>query len=214
MYINQDTKLYVSFAKIATSFDCKLFNISFRFYNINAIYKSFGIHNIKNGIEAARILGIKGFAINMPFKTEALKYIEELSSEVKEIGAANTVIRRNNKFKAYNTEFRAAMVYLHRFVNKPLIILGNGGYASAVKYAANMLDMKFTQITRENWDDISSINDHIIYNCTPVENIIVNDTNIYIDSAVKTKTGTLLSMMEASQQFKLYTGFNFPLNIG
>ncbi len=66
-------------------------------------------------------------------------------------------------------------------------------------------------MTRENWDIISTIGTNVIvYNCTPVENIQVN-TSRFIDCIVTTKTGRELASIQASHQFKLYTGLEFPL---
>ena len=62
MKINQDTLLYGSFAQKAGSKGCKLFNTCFDYYQLNAIYKSFSVDNIKQAVEAARTLDIKGFA--------------------------------------------------------------------------------------------------------------------------------------------------------
>ena len=57
---------------------------------------------------------------------------------------------------------------------------------------------------------IFDIRDSIVYNCTPVENIKVN-TSQFIDCIVTTKTGRELASIQASHQFKLYTGLEFPL---
>ena len=91
-----------------------------------------------------------------------------------------------------------------------LYILGNGGYANAVKTAAKSLDYNYKHIDRNNWQDIKSINNSIIYNCTPVENIEVNKSNTFIDCIVTTETGRRLASIQASYQFKLYTKISAP----
>ena len=95
MLINKDTKIYCSFSSNPGNNGCKFFNNKFQSHNINAIYKSFYSNNIKNSINAVKSLDIKGFAISMPFKVEVLNYVDEVSKEVKYIGAANTVINNN-----------------------------------------------------------------------------------------------------------------------
>ena len=89
--------------------------------------------------------------------------------------------------------------------------MGNGGYALAVKAAALKLNLEPIIITRNNWSDINLINNSIIFNCTPVENINYLKNNIFIDCLVTTKTGHTLSMIQASYQYKLYTGLKFPI---
>ena len=43
-----------------------------------------------------------------------------------------------------------------------------------------------------------------------VENIKVDESNTFIDCIVTTKTGKRLAAIQASHQFKLYTGLEFP----
>ena len=93
-----------------------------------------------------------------------------------------------------------------------MYILGNGGYAKAVKSTAMSLGIKYEVLTRKwnNWDDMKYIKDSVVYNCTPVENIKVDKSNNFIDCIVTTETGKELAMLQASHQFKLYTGLEFP----
>ena len=49
------------------------------------------------------------------------------------------------------------------------------------------------------------LNNKLIYNCTPIVNNI-NDSNEYIDCLITTGTGKELAFIQASYQFKLYTG--------
>lgn len=213
--INKDTLLFGSFAKKAGNMGCRLFNTAFEHYNINAIYKSFSVDNIKNAVNAARTLDFKGFAITMPFKMEVLKYIDEMSKAVEEIGAANTIINIDGNLVAFNTDFLAAKEFISMYSDyfDHLYILGNGGYAAAVKCAATELRFSFTLITRENWSELSTIKDSLIYNCTPVIND-VDDSNRYIDCLVSTETGRKLSFIQASHQFELYINKKFPFKIG
>ena len=92
-----------------------------------------------------------------------------------------------------------------------LYILGDGGYAKAVKCAAEKLGFDYINILRENWDTLNELQNSIVYNCTPVENIQLPDGNRFIDCIVKTETGRQLAKLQASYQFELYTGLEFPL---
>ena len=83
-------------------------------------------------------------------------------------GMTSTVINDGGRLSAYNTDSYAAMAYLDMYDNrKPLYIIGNGGYAKAVKWASNGFDVN--QITRDNWDELFDIKDSIVYNCTPID---------------------------------------------
>ena len=206
--INKDTAIYGSFAEGAGNTGCNLFNALFLYHGIDAIYRSFSVDSVEDAVFAARTLGFSGFAVTMPFKKEVLKYVDELSYEVGEIGAANTIINENGKLKAFNTDYMAAKTILCRTL-KPLVILGDGGYAAAVKYAAKILGISYLVVTRVQWDAIVDIRNSLVYNCTPVPDVKVDNTNTYIDCLINTKTGKELSEIQARHQFFLYTGLNF-----
>ncbi len=212
-WINKDTEIYCSFAETAGNTGCQMMNTSFYYYRLNKIYKSFSVDNIKDAIDVVKILNIKGFAITMPYKVDVLEYVDSMEDSVKEIGAANTVINTDGKLHAYNTDTYSAKTYLEQFEkDSKLYIIGNGGYGKAVKYAAEELNYDVKNITRENWDELFDIKDSIVYNCTPLKIADWIDTsNLFIDCLVDTPTGILLANLQASKQFELYTGLEFPL---
>ena len=211
-WINKDTDLYCSFAQTSGNTGCQMINTAFYYYGLNKVYKSFSVDNIEDAIKSVKTLGIKGFAVTMPFKQQVLKYVDEIDDSAK-IGAANTVINKNNKLKAYNTDFLAAIDYLKCFTNSNFYILGNGGYALAVKAAAETLGITYINITRKNWGEIQQLTDCVVFNCTPVEGIKnkLHNSVQFIDCLVSTETGKQLANLQASYQFKLYTGLEFPV---
>ena len=213
-WANKDTEIYCSFAKKAGNTGCQMMNTAFRYYELNKIYKSFSVDDIEQAVMAVKTLNIKGFAITMPYKKDVLRYVDEIDTSAS-IGAANTVLNDGGILKAYNTDFMAAYKYLSDFSggDKSLYILGNGGYSIAVQAAASKLGLVYNIINRDNWDIIERIEDSIIYNCTPVENIdqSIASSNIFIDCLVTTNTGKELATLQASYQFDLYTGLKFPL---
>ena len=211
--INKDTEIYCSFAKEAGNTGCRLMNTSFYYYGLNKIYKSFSIDNIEDAVNSVRTLGIKGFAITMPFKMEVLKYVDTTDAIVSQIGAANTVINKDGRLLAYNTDAYAAMAYLDLYDNKkPLYVIGNGGYGKAVKWAAKGNKFDVRNITRDNWDELFDIKDSTVYNCTPIDiTDWIHKSNDFIDCRVTSQTGLDLATIQASEQFKLYTGLEFPL---
>ena len=210
-WINKDTEIYCSFAKKAGNTGCQMMNTAFYYYGLNKIYKSFAVCRIKDAVDSVLTLDIKGFAITMPYKIQVLDYVDEMTDEVKDIGAANTVINNDGILKAYNTDYLAAKEVLIDCVGKHLYILGDGGYSKAVQSAAKSLNINYTIVRRDSWNVIDTIKDSFVYNCTPVENIKVDVSNTFIDCIVTTKTGKKLATIQASHQFKLYTGLEFPL---
>ena len=209
--INKDTKIYCSFAEEAGNVGCQVFNSAFNYYGLDAIYKSFSVNNIKSAVDSVRTLDIKGFAVTMPFKIEIIDYLDELEPGVQSIGAVNTVINDNGYLIGYNTDYLAAKEVLDECLGIDLYILGNGGYSRAVQQAAKDLGYKPNIISRSNWKDIKNIKDSIVYNCTPIRKIKVDKSNEFIDCIVSTPTGRRLSWIQASHQFKLYTGKELPI---
>ena len=216
-WVNKDTEIYCSFAKKAGNTGCQMMNSAFYYHGLNKIYKSFSVDNINSAVKAVKVLNIKGFAITMPYKKHILNYVDSMEDCVKEIGAANTVINTNGKLHAYNTDYLAALEYLSYYNNKSykdwnnFYILGNGGYALAVKAAAKKLNMEFTEINKKNWDILPNLTNNLIYNCTPVENLdYLAENNLFINCIVTTDTGHKLATMQASHQYKLYTKLEFP----
>ena len=213
-WINKDTEIYCSFAKQAGNTGCQMMNTAFYYYGLNKIYKSFSVDNIEDAVNSVKTLGIKGFAITMPYKIEVLKYVDELDDSVKNIQSANTVINDNGKLIAYNTDYYAAKTMLSEinFLNgyPKIFILGNGGYSKAVQQAVKDLNLDYTLITRDNWDMIGDIRNSVVYSCTPIS-VDIDKYNTYINSNVKSETGLRLATLQASKQFELYTGLKFPL---
>ena len=212
-WVDKDTEIYCSFAKTAGNTGCQMMNSAFYYYGLNKIYKSFSVSNIEDAVKSVKTLNIKGFAITMPYKTQVLECMgaqDFCADNVVEIGAANTILNDNGILTAYNTDYLAAKTVLGKCSGSNLYILGNGGYSKAVQEAAKYLGFKPQVITRDNWDDIKLIKSNsITYNCTPVENISVKSL-YFIDCIVTTESGKELATLQASHQFKLYTGMDFP----
>ena len=212
MLIDKDTKLYGSFSKSAGSIGCRIFNKCFDYCKINAIYKSFSVNNIYDAIQSAKCLGFSGFAVSMPFKNEIIKYLDNYDDIVTKTKSCNTVLINNSKLYGYNTDYLAIKTYLmtyHKDVTY-IYILGNGGYSQTLQSYCNDSFINFQVITRGDWIKISTIRNATVFNCTPVSNIDIDSSNIYIDCINTTPTGEKLAIIQASAQFKLYTHIDFP----
>jgi shikimate dehydrogenase len=205
--IDQHTDLYASFAEQAGSTGCKFFNPAFQRNGINAIYKSFSVTNIQAALSAMKILRIKGAGITMPYKKEALMHVDTMSEHVMEIGATNTIINKDGYLHAENTDWLSVRDLLQEKGITSIVILGNGGYADAVKYACHKLGVTIlANITRQNWSDIEHLRDVTVFNCTPVEGVETHQSVDFIDCLVWTPTGKHLAHEQGKYQFKLYTG--------
>ena len=201
--INKDTKIYCSFSSNPGNNGCVFFNGKFQEHSINAIYKSFYSNDIKKSIEAVKSLDIKGFALSMPFKIEALDYVDEVEDSVRKIGSINTVVNKDGYLKGYNTDWVGVKKYFEIRRFDSIYIIGNGGFSKAVQYTCDVMDIGFEVITRENWNILEELEDKIIFNATPVD---VNTDNFLIDGRPHTDAGREIALYQAKEQFKIYTG--------
>lgn len=198
--INKDTKIYGSFSNNPGNNGCIFFNSKFQENNINAIYKSFYSDNIKETIQAAKHLGFSGFALSMPLKIKVLDFLDGYDSSVLEIGACNTVLIRNNKLYGYNTDWIGVYNYLINNNYKHITVLGDGGFAKAVKHACSKLNIQTTTITRKDWDKIATL-EGIVFNATPVD---IVTKGYLIDGRPFTESGKEIAKLQAEEQYKIY----------
>lgn len=209
MNINKDTKVFGSFSNKPGNNGCMFFNNEFDKHNIDAIYKSFYSTDAKKTIESTKHLNFSGFALSMPLKIEIMDHLDFIDPAALEIGAVNTVINDGGVLKGYNTDWIGVYKYLtHNDIylplNKPTIILGNGGFSKAIQYTLKKLDIEYDIITRDRWGEIKNIKNNIVFNATPVEVKLDNVT--LIDGRPFTEKGKEIAKYQAIEQFYLYTG--------
>ena len=122
----------------------------------------------------------------MLFRSEEISDIEKVS---REIGACNTIVRTDGKWKGYNTDVTGFSKSLLEFLgeknlaHKKVAIIGAGGAAKAIAYAvkqlkgkacifnrtivraqelANKYDFKAEKLDRENLETLKKYSDVII----------------------------------------------------
>jgi shikimate 5-dehydrogenase len=202
-----------SFSRKAGSMGMKLHNLAAKHYDLDFYYKSFSVTYIDEALAAMSVLNMRGVGISMPFKVEALQYVDDVTPEVTSIGATNTILNVGGDLIAYNTDWVAAKTVIEQTIGgKSLTILGDGGYAKAVKYAGELLDLDCRAVTRSNWGEINTLRNSLVFNCTPVKGIEVDPSCTLIESGVDSATGKELAMLQAAVQFELYTGKPFPFS--
>jgi shikimate dehydrogenase len=210
---NKDTMICVSFAGQAGNFGATVMNGAARMLGLNFIYKPISVTDIRAAVAAIKALGICGAGVTMPFKKAAAELVDELCGAAIKTQAINTIINKSGFFVGYNTDYVAAKKVLEQHKHKPLTILGNGGLAHAVLAASKDIGIKNVWlIHRENWHDILETTVGVVFNCTPVKraNIPLHPNVEFIDCDVTTPTGKTLALLQAAEQFKLYTGVAFP----
>jgi shikimate dehydrogenase len=124
---------------------------------------------------------LKGLNITIPYKEQVLKFVTQLSAEVKDIGATNCIKISGNQLIAYNTDiigFEQSFCKLLQPHHKKALVLGTGGSSKAVQYVLRKLGIEFLVVSRSenlqpgfisyNMIEESVMDSHpVIINCSP-----------------------------------------------
>lgn len=212
--INKDTKIYCSFSKNAGNKGCEFFNQAFLKYKINAIYKSFSVDDIETALSCAKVLKFHGCGISMPFKIKAFDLIDQKDISAIKCKSINTILfnQESNKLIGYNTDFYATQKILQNYITHDVIyILGNGGLSFSVKAQAQEMGFHTIVITKKEWNILNTLKDSLVINCTPLIDIALDQSNVFIDCVIGTQTGDLFHKYQSQKQFEIYTGIKYEL---
>ncbi len=157
-------------------------NKEYSLYEVDDLSTFFGEH--KN---------LKGLNVTIPYKHEVIEYLDELSTEAKNIGAVNTIINRSGKLIGYNTDYygldKALSYHNISLNNQEVIVLGNGSTSRTIQYLCKQKNAKICRIfarnPRENEYHINDVENYkssqIIFNATPVGMFPNNNDDIIVD---------------------------------
>ncbi len=187
-FFRNDASMYISIAERPSEFGYRLFNDAFQALGINSFYKPIRVQesDLKAAVIGLRGLNVRGCGISMPHKVRAIKYVDEVESNARSIGAINTILNNNGNLIGYNTDFFSAIKIFEelRLEKSNALILGCGGVAKAVVVAMKALGIKVTicgrnrknvnlfskkyEVANIPWEIRESFKAKILVNCTPV----------------------------------------------
>ncbi len=116
-----------------------MYNYSFKKLGLDYAYVAFDIkeEQVKDYIAAMKLLNMKGGNVTMPDKTEAAKYMDELSPAAQIIGAVNTIVNENGKLVGHITDGEGFVNNLKDhgidIKGKKITVAGGGGAATAIQ---------------------------------------------------------------------------------
>ncbi len=126
---------------ISHSLSPVMHNRSIRHYGLDAEYLAVNLFpsELSSFITWCYRDEFKGCNITIPYKEMLLEMLDEIDASVKQIGAINTILKKNNRLIGYNTDQYGFTEPLMPFLNKidtgRAIIFGTGGASKAVKAA-------------------------------------------------------------------------------
>lgn len=116
-----------------------MYNYSFERLGLDYVYVAFDIkvEETKDAIAAMKTYHMRGCNVTMPCKTEALKYMDELSPAARIAGAVNTIVNEDGKLIGYMTDGEG---FVNNLIDhgvgikgKKIAIAGGGGAATAIQ---------------------------------------------------------------------------------
>jgi 3-dehydroquinate dehydratase / shikimate dehydrogenase len=216
-------------------------NRAFAASGLDFVYLKFPVPDVKNFFDNARTIGIEGFSVTIPHKRTVIPFLDEVSAEARDAGAANTVSLRNGQWIGDNTDVhgvRAALASAGLDVTgKTVVILGAGGAAKAAQAALSGAK-KVTMLPRREIAETPSYQCDLLINATavgmfpavdaspingpiPAEavfDMVYNPpiTRLLRSARDQGKTvirGTTMFLAQAARQFEIWTGHRAPSEI-
>lgn len=165
------------------SFSRQFFSAMFAADNIEACYLNFELPDIGDLMEMlAEYDSLRGFNVTVPYKEQILPYLDEVSPEVAEIGAANVVKVEHRDgdifLKGYNTDLDGFVKSLRPQLTpdmKSALVLGSGGASKAVVCGLRRLGIEPVVVSRSLHDGMIGYGDitaDLLHRCL----LIVNAT--------------------------------------
>ncbi len=148
--------------KLTHSFSPFIHNEFFKAQKMVGEYKlyEFEKNELQNKLQYLENIGVKGINVTIPFKEDVMKFIDEISEEVKSIGAVNTIKFKEGKRIGYNTDYLGIkdtfIINNVTVKEKKAIILGCGGASKAVTACLKDMGVKGITLISRNPDNVIS----------------------------------------------------------
>lgn len=117
----------------------------------DAQYDLFELPSIQSLSSLLQTPNLVGLNVTIPYKQEALSFVDQLDPEAAAVGAVNTLHVTAHGVAGYNTDivgFRACLKPFLRAHHQRALILGTGGASAAVRYVLEQLGLQCVSVSR------------------------------------------------------------------
>lgn len=144
------------------SFSEKYFFEKFQKENIKGcVYRNFELKDLEKEIPVLKKNpALKGLNVTIPYKTDIISFLDDISDEAKEINACNCIKIKDGKWKGFNTDiigFEKSFVPHLKSFHTNALILGTGGASNAVAFVLKKLKIAFVKVSRNKTESTSVI---------------------------------------------------------
>ncbi|MHA1381489.1 MAG: shikimate dehydrogenase [Candidatus Helarchaeota archaeon] len=140
---------------IEHSMSPKMHTMAFKQVGFDAIYVAVKVekNEVENAVKSIRALNLLGANVTIPHKVAVMSYVDKIDPIAKDIGAVNTIVNKNGKLCATNTDglgFIRSMKEMDiSLKGMNAVMIGAGGVARAISF--NLLErIKSLKITDIN----------------------------------------------------------------
>ena len=180
---------------------------AYRHHGLDARYINCEVapERLGDAVRGVRAMGWAGFNCSIPHKVAVIEHLDELEESAALIGAANCMIRRNDRWIGANSDGQGFLTALRTVVEPAgmsLVLLGAGGAARAIAVECALAGV--TTITIVNRDTargaalVGMLNERTTaraelapwdgsYRIAPRTDIVVNATSVGLFPAVEDK---------------------------
>jgi 3-dehydroquinate dehydratase/shikimate dehydrogenase len=146
--INHSTKIYgIIGDPLGFTRSHKIYNEAFYKAGINAIFIKLKLDDINLLKKLMDTFTIEGLAVTIPHKQTVLRHLDWIDEVAKEIGAVNTIVKKNDRLCGYNTDWLGVYGPLKKvseeqrslLSNQKALVIGAGGAGCACIYALKKL---------------------------------------------------------------------------
>lgn len=116
-----------------------MYNYSFQKLGIDYVYVALDVpmEDVGKAVDAMRLFRMRGMNVTMPDKTEAVRYMDELSPAAQIIGAVNTIVNDDGRLTGHITDGEGFVDNLRdhgiEIAGKKITVAGGGGAATAIQ---------------------------------------------------------------------------------
>lgn len=160
--LNRDTAVYgVIACPVKHSISPQIHNRALQFRRINGVYLPFLVDTgqLKDFMQVANELPVKGFNVTIPHKQKILRYLDVVDPLARRIGAVNTVWKKAGKWRGATTDVAGTIRPLEKKLklgNARILIAGSGGAARTAAFALSDAGARVS-LTGRNLDKVRAL---------------------------------------------------------